>query len=131
VAIVIPATRLCRDRGWEWRRLSAPDHRDARRLADLAALGVPGDIRGQEPFQRYQVSGLRGSDKRRDESPLIAGADPSATATGDMSAGTGHELPGIRLGEREQVRDLSVWVIEPFPEHVRRSLRGRQSFHED
>ena len=89
------------------------------------------DVGGQQLFQRCQVTGLRGSDKRRDESPLLAATDPSATAAGEMGAGTSDELPGVRLREGEQVRDLSVWVIERFPEHVRRALGGGQSSHED
>jgi hypothetical protein len=85
----------------------------------------------EQPFEHCEISALRRGHKRVDELLLLAGADWSTTAAGEMCAGTGGELPGVRLGQPEHVRDPPVRVVEPFPEDVGRLLGRGQPFHED
>jgi hypothetical protein len=60
----------------------------------------------EELLERCEISGLRGVDERVDESLLLGGADLPARFARDAEAGTGDELPRVRLTRRENVRDL-------------------------
>ena len=95
-----------------------------RQLRAAHRLRLPCDIAREQLLQRSEITGLRGSGERRNEPPVIARADWIGTAAEETSAGPGHELPRVRLGQRKQTCDLAVWVVEGFPEHVSRALGG-------
>src|SRR3954451_5125856 len=57
---------------------------------------------------------------------MVRGADLAATIAREMHPRTGDELPGIGLGQAEHLRDLPMWVVEPFAEHVSSALDRRQ-----
>ena len=61
---------------------------------------------------------------------MLGGTDPPAMVAAETAAGTGDELPGIRLAQREDLRDVPVRVVERFPKHVGGSFSRRQLLQE-
>ena len=57
----------------------------------------------EELFERCEISGLCGVDESVGESLLLGGADLAARFAGEVEAGTGDELAGVRLARREHV----------------------------
>jgi hypothetical protein len=75
-------------------------------------------------------SGLRRDDEGVEKPLAIGGTDRPAMFAAETAAGTGDELPGIRFAQREDLRDVPVWVVERLPEHVGGSFGRRQLLQE-
>ena len=74
-------------------------HRQAGRRDGLASAGV-GDRTGSEQlFERCEIAGLRSADEGIEQSLVLSGTDGPAMSAAETAAGTGDELPGVRLAQ--------------------------------
>ena len=64
-------------------------------------IGAAGDIGGEQVFEGCDVSGLRSSEERVEETLLLGGADGPAMLAHETPAGTGDELPSVHLTQCE------------------------------
>jgi hypothetical protein len=81
-------------------------------------------------LERREITGLRSGDDGVEKSLVLGGTDRPAMLTAQTAAGTGDELPGIRLAECEGSRDVPVRVVERLPEHVGGAFGRRQLLQE-
>jgi hypothetical protein len=94
------------------------------------ATGVGDDIGGEQLLERCELSRPRSGVEGVEQSLLLAGADRPATFGGETAAGTRDELPGVRLVQREELRDLPVRVIERLSKHIGGPFGGTQALQE-
>jgi hypothetical protein len=67
------------------------------------------------------------------EAFLIVVADACSPSIRDMLACAGDELTRVGLFDAKHLRNLFIWVVEGFAQHVRGAFRRRERFeqHED
>src|SRR5438128_1493701 len=104
--------------GNELRHALATANWDPRRAHNPPAIGGRDNILSEEPLQSGHVCLLRGSDKGVKKAPLLARTDGCASAIGDVFTRTGDELADVCFLHLQDVRDLTVGVIECFAQNI-------------
>ncbi len=90
------------------------------RVVRLAVVGT------EHLLELGQVAGLRRGRQRGQQALVLAAVHRQAALAGEPAARAGDELPGVGLGELEDVRDLPVGVVERLAEDVGGALGRRQ-----
>ena len=88
------------------------------------------DIRRKKPFEAGDVAMLGRGAEGCEQTSLIGHIRGRSPTGGYMLASAGYELPRVGFLKSKDGRDVTVCVIERFPEHVGGSFRRRELLQE-
>src|SRR4051812_9460696 len=91
-----------------------------------ASIGVGNHIRCKKTLQCGEVSFLCCGDERLEKTSFLVRTHTLATSICNMLASPGHQLAGACFFQLQNVRDLSIRIVECFPKNIGGSLRRRE-----
>ena len=89
-------------------------------------LSFPASEAPKLTFQPCEISLLGRGDERFKKTSLLGRTYRRTTPVADMLASSGNQLAGIRFFELQNFGNLSVGVVERFPENIRCPLSRRE-----
>lgn len=93
------------------------------RTNESAAIRLRDDVRGEQALELGEIAGLRRGNERMEEAALLGAADACSPSIRDVLSCAGDELARVGLFDVENLRNLAIWVVEGFAQHVRGAFR--------